>query len=784
MTFGLLNAVLLLGLAGLAIPIIIHLLHRRRFEVVDWGAMQFLQISETTRRRMLLEEIILMILRMGLIGILVLGLAAPFIVSSLLAKIMHDRPSRDVVLVFDGSASMGYSGQGKTPHELAQDWGRSILNEMSSNDSVAVLLARKQVVPVTGELGDLTHDRAFAQEQIERLPTPQGSANLPEAIREALRILNEKSRSAVRDIIVLSDGQRYGWADENTMFHWKLLAGLLEHGSATGRTPPHFWVINLDANRPANPPNWTLTPVRTPRPVAHVHEDITFRTDLVLFGQEFYVPPYKIQLEVDGKVIPDKVMVPSRSSLTQGQAPLTFHHRFDTPGSHLVSVVVEPDLPPNKRPPGYQVRDELTVDNRRDFALEVLPPLPVLIVDGGANLPAGTKRRGADFLRDALSPAIDPTPEVRVQVVPIQEFDGVALGRDLPPGDSRKPRVLILADIPRLSDAQQAAVREYLDSGGGLLVTLGSQVDEKFYNQLISMPEHGNPRGGWLPAQLEQIIEAQPGHPAHLREAGLSHPVLERFHTDPSAWGRVEFHRWWKVRPGENTVTVARLTGDDPLLVEGPSGVGRVLLATVPLNPSWETNIFGLPEFPVLVHEIVNYLAGVREGEFGVRSANYNLRPGQPLRFRLEGESWNALTLQRPEEEPLPMVFDGLAQGAYAPRSGAHRAQLLQTPPTTVVTYAGTDSVGVYRLRTEEKKTYYYTGQADVEESNLAPCTPEDWKNLAELIPMTYLTDRDARNSPLAAELHTEELWWWLMLGVIGLLCAELWMTRRIVRGR
>src|SRR5260370_31927373 len=122
MTFGFLNLMMLLGLAGLAIPIIIHLLHRRRFEVVDWGAMQFLQISETTRRRLLLEEIILMILRMGLIGILVLGLAAPFAVSSLFAKIMHDRPSRDVVLIFDGSASMAFVGQGKTRHDAAQEW--------------------------------------------------------------------------------------------------------------------------------------------------------------------------------------------------------------------------------------------------------------------------------------------------------------------------------------------------------------------------------------------------------------------------------------------------------------------------------------------------------------------------------------------------------------------------------------------------------------------------------------------------------------------------------------
>ena len=178
--------------------------------------------------------------------------------------------------------------------------------------------------------------------------------------------------------------------------------------------------------------------------------------------------------------------------------------------------------------------------------------------------------------------------------------------------------------------------------------------------------------------------------------------------------------RWHKVQPAPQARVVARLSGDDPLLVEAAAGAGRVLLCTVPLNPSWETNIFGLPEFPVLTHEIVNYLAGVRGGDYGLRSAEYNLRPGQPLRFRLEGESWNALTLQRPEEEPLPMVFDSPPQGAYALRSGKHRAQLLQTPSSAMIAYSGTDSVGIYRLRTEEKKTYYYTGQADVEESDLS----------------------------------------------------------------
>src|SRR5437016_4730419 len=37
--FGLLNVVMLAGLAVVAVPPVIHLLNRRRYDVVDWGAM-------------------------------------------------------------------------------------------------------------------------------------------------------------------------------------------------------------------------------------------------------------------------------------------------------------------------------------------------------------------------------------------------------------------------------------------------------------------------------------------------------------------------------------------------------------------------------------------------------------------------------------------------------------------------------------------------------------------------------------------------------------------------
>src|SRR5207253_7846012 len=117
----------------------------------------------------------------------------------------------------------------------------------------------------------------------------------------------------------------------------------------------------------------------------------------------------------------------------KGQFPFTFKHRFAA-GSHLVTVQSEPDA--------------LPADDRQDFALEVLPQLPVLLVDGDPN-PAAT-HRGSDFLRDALAPARDPHPAVLARVVSIAEFDPAMLTRDLA-GPGTVPRVVVLCNVARLT---------------------------------------------------------------------------------------------------------------------------------------------------------------------------------------------------------------------------------------------------------------------------------------------------------------------------------------------
>src|SRR5262249_9938855 len=172
---------MLLGLGAIVIPPIIHLLNRKRFDVVRWGAMQFLQVSERTRRRVFLEELLLMLVRIGLIALMVMALAAPADRSGWLRR-FGDRGSRDVVLVFDGSYSRAYAGKSGTAHAAAQKWALDLLDELGPGDGVAVLQAKQQVLAAVAEP---TSDFDLVRSAIRTLTAPRGGCAWPAPLQAA-----------------------------------------------------------------------------------------------------------------------------------------------------------------------------------------------------------------------------------------------------------------------------------------------------------------------------------------------------------------------------------------------------------------------------------------------------------------------------------------------------------------------------------------------------------------------------------------------------------------------
>jgi hypothetical protein len=362
---------------------------------------------------------------------------------------------------------------------------------------------------------------------------------------------------------------------------------------------------------------------------------------------------------------------------------------------------------------------------------------------------------------------------VLARVVSIRDFDAGLLKADLGKEPGTKPRVLILANVPRLLTGQQEAVSQFLANGGGVLVTLGERVDARYYNEQLF---HGGE--GWLPARLDEIAgdEAKPDQAVSPLPASFFHPALDLFREGTAGGlGDARFPRWWKVTtPGRNSAAspVALLTNNDPFLVERSYRGGRVLLCTVPLDNSWRTNLPDLTGFAPLAHELTYYLAGTRLAE-------NNVQPGQPIRYRLErDEPPDTLSLRPPDGDTLPLVFEGTSP------NGGYPAQVVQQAQGALVVYENTRETGVYRLAASAGRIVYYVVQPDHRESDLTPCTDVDRERVAKYIPMTYENDPARIATTLSGGSQKQELWWWFLYGVIALLCGEVWLTRRIIKGR
>ena len=143
-----LNPILLFGLAAVSVPIVIHLLNRRKFQKVVWGAMRFLQTSvERNQRRMRMEDLILLALRCLLVALLALALARPA------AKSLGAASSGKVtgVILLDNSFSMGVSDGAATRFDKARQTAEQALDSLPPGSSAAVFLASDVVQPVIPE---------------------------------------------------------------------------------------------------------------------------------------------------------------------------------------------------------------------------------------------------------------------------------------------------------------------------------------------------------------------------------------------------------------------------------------------------------------------------------------------------------------------------------------------------------------------------------------------------------------------------------------------------------
>jgi hypothetical protein len=740
MSIGFLNLALLAGLAALAIPPIIHWLNRRRHDVVDWGAMQFLLVSPAKRRRFMIEELLLMALRMGLIALLVLAFAAPYLTGPVVAG--WTRPPRDTVLLLDASYSMDrIDGDLPSPWRQAGTWCDDLLKQAHAGDRFAVLLATQ---PAQAVVAELTSDSAEVRDLLEQLPHPTGNADWPRAVAKAWDLLRDHAQTGRRDIIVLTDRQKLGWCDPATLEQWQNLRRRFQVERDTHTDEPTFqtpslWAVTLGSQRSG--PNVRLAPLETSRTVVGVGQRLRFATALHWDGIGDLVPPKSAQVTIGNTT--RELPLPKQLDSKTGRWPLTFEHRFETIGVHRVNVAVEPTAG----------QDLLPADNEQNLAIEVVQALPVLLIDGDKQVnPEST----TFYLGKAFA---DPGDRAKVsfivpQIISHVDFDPETMLAKATPA----PRVVVLADVPRLTELQLVGLSRFVNDGGGVLIFLGPRTDPAFYNEQLYRDGQG-----LLPARLDRIESVNAEQAVALDVKRFLHPALELFRQEPNCTlGQAGYTRWWKttVPTHGHGTPVALFANDDPWLIEKQHGRGRVLLSTLPIDRSWDGHLPKTWEFPVLAHELMFALADPRSGGF-------NLKSGQAL--RLQPTASEAI-----ETVPLSVTLVQ-PDGKVVTRSAATWPFLWDNPGPP----------GVYQVAMGDGPRLPVVVHADPRESDLTLCTAEERQNVADLLSLKYLDDAKLPDDH-DATVQTQEVWWLFLVGVISLLCGELWLTRRmaLARGR
>ena len=215
-----------LAVAGVAasVPIIIHLLNRRRFKIVTWAAMRFLlNAQRKNSRRMRLEQLILLAVRCLVVLLLVLAMASLMPTAERLwrwlfpesvqyAHALGHRTHK--IVVVDGSFSMGLRVGDTTCFEKARALAGQIVSDGAGGNGFSVVLMSappRRIVPEPAE------DTSKVAREIDGLRLPHGNADLAatfNAVEDLVRA--SPGKFPEREVYFLTDLQNATWLAGDT----------------------------------------------------------------------------------------------------------------------------------------------------------------------------------------------------------------------------------------------------------------------------------------------------------------------------------------------------------------------------------------------------------------------------------------------------------------------------------------------------------------------------------------------------------------------------------------
>jgi len=556
MGLSFLHPLIALGALGIAAPIIIHFFFRRRAKTLDFPPMRFVLLSyKKVARKLMVQEYILLATRCLIALLLALAIAVP-VYSKLVSGIKRGERPVAAVFVIDTSLSMTRSDGGDSLLDSAKKKAAQWASGLTENDRAGVI----DGVRLSGS--GLVSDTGPIEEEIAAMGPTYGKARLMESISLASSWMEGLSEMD-RMVVVFTDLQRASWG-----------------GSRPSGEMPAVYVVDV-ADEIA-PRNISVSGVRIEWKSLAREEAAEVSAGIKNHGEEDA-----------GRIL---VRVGSEGSvLTQGFVELPS-------GEGVRKSFVLTEAPGGPATVAVEADDGMPGDNSAWFHLRGGGDVSALVVDGdpGASYLASETY----FLDRALDPKLYARSRVRPASATPDELDDILLS---------DYQVLVLANVGRISPKVAEKIKTFVSEGGGLFLSLGTNVDADTYNTVF---------GGLLPRELRGVKVSYAGaagssdiREMHLESPTVSadpHPILSIF--GGPGQGDLGLAGFWKYflmqqEAASETRVVLRLTDGVPIMVEGDYGKGRVVVLASSVDRAW-SDLCIHPVFLPLMQQTIQYLAG------------------------------------------------------------------------------------------------------------------------------------------------------------------------------
>jgi hypothetical protein len=533
------------ALGALVIPIIIHLMFRQRSRPVDLGTLQFLKVvlRDSARRRKL-RRWLLMALRMACVALIALVFARPYLTASEAAG-----GDRLAIVLVDRSASMGLRG-GKRPIAQAAAAARGIVVAEGRGTEIELATFDRETRPVKNVADfDKTLEPAAA------------GTNYGAAMAWA-RDRCVRSQKAGKVVHVITDFQRAGLDRGESV---KLPADVDVRLVDVGRDFPRNVAVTSVMSAPA-----TIRPGDAVRIIATI-DNASARTARQV--------PVNLRIELGGET---KTLNQTIDLDIGATATVEFAVPALAEGIWRGHVAVAAD-------------DDLPVDDRRYFAVDVSPPIRVLLVDGE---PGRSRLESETFFLEAalrLAPA--------GQRFAKSPFDprSIALAGDVGLPDLSKTDVVVLANVERVERQDLFRLKSFVARGGGLMVFTGSHVEG---NAARALADAGLGVGTMVGIETDKM------NPWRLDSWEVEHPIFRLFRNpEHGDLRRPAFREITQIQADPKARIVARFRGGAPALVEAEPERGRILWFASACDRDWSD----WPRsrlFVPMIHQMMTYLAG------------------------------------------------------------------------------------------------------------------------------------------------------------------------------